>query len=607
MKKYFVFIPFLFLLSCQHWNDNPDYTTAYLFDENNSYSIADVINNKVLRDTVQSHYNFRHSFGKVWLKLNLYNRTNSAQEYHISFGNIFIDKIEYWSIQEDSIRRFPPIGLFYLNNKPNIENASYMIRANVSPGDSATIITAIENSYFRIIFDLYVKTKESSDAYNTRIEFFIGLFTGVLIIIILFNIFLFIQTREAIYLFYTGYCFSYLAYIIIIAGYPFKYLSPQLAWYFYITPPTFLPVIHLFLGLFASKYLNLQQVLPKAFVFMKFIIINFALFALLNLSGVANLVELKKHILTNARPFFLLIKIYYYFTFASLYGIIFTACIKEIKKKNFLALLYLLAFVPIILIFAILSVNEFFHVSFDVFSFIPYAGMLEIVLMALALAYRVRHVQVVKQQLEVKLIQAEIAERQRIARDLHDDIGASLSSAKILTDLAIQKFSDDELFTNLKTNLQCSISHLRQIIWNIDDKEIDLSELLQRINLFAAPLLRLQNIQFGLQTEPGVKDRRLERNERNNLYLIFKECINNAAKYSAASSFTIHVYDSCDKVFLCIEDNGTGFNKNQHSVGNGLANIQARAREINVELSIITSPGNGTKILIALPATINVK
>ena len=255
---------------------------------------------------------------------------------------------------------------------------------------------------------------------------------------------------------------------------------------------------------------------------------------------------------------------------------------------------------PIVLVFIILSVNEFFHVSFDVFSYIPYAGLLEIILMALALAYRVKHVQLEKQQLEVKLIQAEIIERQRIARDLHDDIGASLSSAKILTDLAIQKFSGDELFTNLKNNLQLAISHLRQIIWNIDDKEVTLYELLQRINIFATPLLQLQNIAFNITTENDVKDRRLTRNERINLYLIFKECINNATKYSEASLFITHVYNNHNKICISIEDNGKGFNKNENKPGNGLLNMQSRAQEIKSELSIITSTGNGTKILIAM-------
>jgi signal transduction histidine kinase len=602
LKKYLLLIPLLYIISCTNRNDTPAYKTSYIFDDSDKYSAAEIFKNKALfRDTVQTHFNFNHSFGTVWLKLKLYNKTNSTQQYNISFGNLFIDKIDYWEMHADSILQSAPMGLLYLSNKESIENASYMIRTTVSPGDSATVLTAIHNSFFRIIFDLYVRTKAQQETHNSLTEFLVGLFTGILVIIIFFNIFLCIQTAENIYLSYAGYCFSYLAYIIIIAGYPFKYLDAAVASFFSLTPIFLLPVIHLFLALFATKYLNLKIIMPKLFSFMKFIIINLALFALFNLAGVNNIVNLKEYLLTHYKPFFIVATIYYYLVFASLFFVIFTACIKEIKRKNFLALLYLIAFVPIILVFVVLSVNEFFHVSFDVFSFIPYAGILEIILMALALAYRVKHVHVAKQQLEVKLIQAEMFERQRIARDLHDDIGASLSSAKILTDLAIQKFSEDELFTNLKTNLQLAISHLRQIIWNIDDKEITFHELLQRINVFAAPLLRLQSIQFILNVENDVNDRKLERNERNNLYLIFKECINNTAKYSEASIFTTHVYNSNNKVLISIEDNGKGFNKNDKSPGNGLTNIKSRATEINCELSIITSSGNGTKILIVMP------
>ena len=298
----------------------PAYKISYFFNDDNKYNAVEILkNNSLFRDTAQTHFNFRHSFGTVWLKLKLYNKTNSTRQYNISFGNLFIDKIEYWETRKDSVIQSASMGLSCLSNKESIESASYMIRTTILPGDSATIITAIHNSFFRIIFDLYVRTKEQQQAHNNITQFLVGLFTGILIIIILFNLFLFIQTAESIYLYYAGYCFSYLSYIIVIAGYTFKYFSPGTAYFFYLVPAFLLSVIHMFLGLFASKYLNLKMIMPKYFSFMKFVIINIALFALFNLIGVNNIVQIKTYLLTHFKPLFIIITIYYYFIFASLF------------------------------------------------------------------------------------------------------------------------------------------------------------------------------------------------------------------------------------------------------------------------------------------------
>ena len=93
--------------------------------------------------------------------------------------------------------------------------------------------------------------------------------------------------------------------------------------------------------------------------------------------------------------------------------------------------------------------------------------------------------------------------------------------------------------------------------------------------------------------------------QRKNLYLIFKEAVNNAAKYADCSSVNVNVTKEDHHIRLHIADNGKGFILSDCSYGNGLKNMQARAAEIHGKISIESEPGKGTNISLSMPITQN--
>jgi two-component system, NarL family, sensor histidine kinase UhpB len=93
--------------------------------------------------------------------------------------------------------------------------------------------------------------------------------------------------------------------------------------------------------------------------------------------------------------------------------------------------------------------------------------------------------------------------------------------------------------------------------------------------------------------------------QRKNLYLVFKEAVNNAAKYADCTSIEVKFLKEKSSLVLGITDNGKGFNIEEMKNGNGLKNMELRAKEIKAAFQIQSAPGKGTQIALQMPITQN--
>lgn len=190
--------------------------------------------------------------------------------------------------------------------------------------------------------------------------------------------------------------------------------------------------------------------------------------------------------------------------------------------------------------------------------------------------------------------------RQRIANDLHDDIGSTLNSVKVFTNLALMKPENNMPYLEqLKEGVQGAIVGVRDMVWVLDDKQDTIDHLVNRIDLFINPLAAAQDIEFEKSIDPALADKMLRKEEKRNLYLIIKEALNNSIKYSGASTLQLRVYKTPnDKFSISIHDNGKGFDLASVQRGNGLNNLQYRAQQIKYRIEIDSAPGKGTLIVL---------
>jgi signal transduction histidine kinase len=215
---------------------------------------------------------------------------------------------------------------------------------------------------------------------------------------------------------------------------------------------------------------------------------------------------------------------------------------------------------------------------------------------------------------KMEMAQAKMKDRLHISQGLHDDIGSTLSSISVYTQVAQklnEKNNKEELSEMLgKINVTSSemISEMNDIVWTIHPKNDSMEKIILRMESYAKPMLLTRNINFKLEYDPIVLATHLEMEKRKNFYLVFKEAVNNAFKYSGCAIITTRILNSKGWMEMEIKDNGVGFNVKHEMTGNkltlagnGLRNMKRRAEEMGGDLLINSSIGDGTEIRLSIP------
>jgi signal transduction histidine kinase len=218
--------------------------------------------------------------------------------------------------------------------------------------------------------------------------------------------------------------------------------------------------------------------------------------------------------------------------------------------------------------------------------------------------YRYRVNEIIKRQ----------AMRNKIASDLHDNIGSTLSSISVYSQVAeIQNKKQNapaledvlQKIGNASTEM---ISEMNDIVWAINPRNDSMEKMIDRMESYAKPLLAAKNISFEFTCSEDLLKSNLKMEKRKNMYLVFKEAVNNALKYSGCTRLNVVISNTRNQLQMTISDNGMGFDTGLESQkkggslgGNGLKNMTMRALEMKGNVYITSSPGNGTTINLVCP------
>ncbi|MGZ3939541.1 MAG: sensor histidine kinase, partial [Flavisolibacter sp.] len=191
--------------------------------------------------------------------------------------------------------------------------------------------------------------------------------------------------------------------------------------------------------------------------------------------------------------------------------------------------------------------------------------------------------------------------RNRIATDLHDDMGSTLSSIRILSDVAKRDVSPQNpraatMLDKIETDAALLSENMQDIVWTIKTHHNSIGDVVTRMKEYALKIVEAKDISFQTQIAENFKASRLDIAQRRNIYLIFKESINNAVKYSGCSQIQLFITQQNRYLKMVVEDNGCGFDIHTIKKGNGLDNLQKRAVEIKGKVCISSEKGKGTRI-----------
>jgi len=192
-------------------------------------------------------------------------------------------------------------------------------------------------------------------------------------------------------------------------------------------------------------------------------------------------------------------------------------------------------------------------------------------------------------------------ERNRIARELHDDIGSSISSIQIYLTMVQEKGNQNlpedvtKLIAKANKDAKEISENVSDLVWAIYSKNDNFENLVLKMKQLAFDLFTASDIEIEFDYPYSIKDLKLGLDERRNIYLIFKEIVNNALKHSNCTLFKVIIKQTSDGfIEFMFSDNGQGINDSEFSIGNGMQTLQARVRSLNSKLHFQTGKDEGT-------------
>lgn len=219
-----------------------------------------------------------------------------------------------------------------------------------------------------------------------------------------------------------------------------------------------------------------------------------------------------------------------------------------------------------------------------------------VLLIALARAvYRWR----LRRQLELDRV------RLRIAADLHDDVGSSLSKIAILSEVALREVDTERRVTDRLEEISRTARNLvdtaGDIVWSIDPQRDDLASLIARFRRFIGDLFDAKGITWTLAVPPEAGRLKLSPEQRRHLFLMLKEVVNNVVRHAHCRTVWISIAHADRAVLARVRDDGLGFVPDPSSRGGGLANMRARVAASGGEIDVKSAPGQGTRVRIRIP------
>jgi ligand-binding sensor domain-containing protein/signal transduction histidine kinase len=197
--------------------------------------------------------------------------------------------------------------------------------------------------------------------------------------------------------------------------------------------------------------------------------------------------------------------------------------------------------------------------------------------------------------------QALERERSRISKDMHDEVGASLSQIAILSELLGKNIESREAALSYLKKISATahdvVGSLDEIVWFINPKHDTLESLMFYLREYFANYFESVEIHCRFEYPDSFPSAKLSPDIRRNIFLVAKEAANNIIKHAGASEVLVRVSCENETLSITIEDNGKGVpSRNLSAFGNGLKNMQRRMEEIGGTFVIATSDGNGTRI-----------
>lgn len=505
------------------------------------------------------------AYDGTWLLRLPYASIDSITVYLVRAGNIIA--VRRWTTfdrpdMHDYPGRFPLFAL----DLPKRDTTTLLIRifSHTSIPLRLTLRTAVE----------YVQADREE-------RFFIGAFYGILLIMILYNVSLFISVRERVYLMYVLYALVYGFYQWIVDGLYFEVFSaavPYRNWFMVGTGYAFLG----FAVLFAREFLKTKRFLPR--FDSALLVSSQAFFVLAVLSPFAG------------ERLYLFTRIGWLLMLA--FAVVNVVAGVVVYRKGYRpAGIYILAASGMIAGFLIrmLRVAELIPYQQILEDSVKLGFLWELSFLSVALGNRIREYREQRERERQRI-------RSQISRDLHDEVGSDLSSIALSMEMLASSRKGSkpqrEDLARLSRLARQATESLRDIVWLTNPARESAGDFVAKIIETARRILGPVQVTFDIDQDQLVH---VGLGLRRNLFLTIKESLTNIARHADATAVAISFRKEGENLILVVHDDGKGFDPSRRIQGSGLSGMQLRAEAMGGRFGVESSPGGGSTVRVTLP------
>lgn len=525
--------------------------------------------------------NFGYSDTPLWVRLRLRNESMTIDEWCVSIQYASINSVQCYIMYGDTIIKMMSSGLEVSYNDRILHHQFHVFPIEIQQGQEVTIYFRIYSQY-AILVPIEVSSFKDFFSEDRNRTYVLGFLFGALIALLLYNAFLFVTVRDISYLWYCLYAVSFGTYLGArdnLFG-QFSFLDHP-AVIFYVLALGIGGII-VFGPLFTIEFLQLKKIsktLYRAMIGVVYIGTLYSVVVVLQPLAMSKLLNVV----------------------APLYAIsTFFAGIFAWRKGSTVAFLYVVAtsILALSILFRILRTTGVVQMNFLSEHGVQIGIVLEMTILSFALGNRINTLREEKEK-EKHLI------RTQIAQDLHDDVSATLSSIYFYSDVLRQSEKHlsekgKEILEKVISNLQNAKERLSDIVWSLHSQKETWESLLSKCRRFAEDMFENKKIEYTIEIPKHI-NAELTAEQKDHLWLIFKEIITNVCRHSQATKAGVTIWEK-DNFFHClISDDGVGLTIESLQRKNGLTNIVKRSEVLRGKATLHSTPHTRTTWVIQIP------
>ena len=582
----------------------PDGSVYYYLDSSSHYNIQrfNEVRGK-MAPYEKNNSTFSYKNKAVWLRFDLSSIEHTGEFSYLMIRNPHINYLKVWFLKNDSVvTSFPLTGDRQKFSTRSIDHPDFIfpLPKGSLEGYTAVIIADKRNELLAIPF--HFLTRDGFLNYDRKKNLATGLVVGLSIFLICFNLFLFVQMRERLYVFYGLYILMGLFYIFSDYGYSFMYMFPANPLPADYMRPISICLATPFYLLFSIELLDLKKRLPKHYRWLMTGLLCFGVIFIASIPFMGNM-GLIRVIAQNLMQFLL--------TSLVLANIV--IAIKAWREKTrYASYIVITSFV----LFVTISLFVFFMSgdlpdTFITRNLMNIGFMGEICILAFALSLRFKHYKEQSEELLRKssLQQEQIfktvtdyqeKELQRLSSLLHDSVGARLSALRFNLESGRNEGASNGRLNQAIEEVSGLANEVRQFSHSFSPVLLQKKGLKEAVHQFIGHINESNGLHIQFEMI-GSLERSSFRYELL-IYNIIQELIQNIIKHSSATEAIVQLMMEDDLVSIFVEDNGRGFDMQNVQEGLGFLQIKQLVTFVNGTLQVDSAENKGTRISIEFTA-----